>query len=193
MDFGAIDISGNLKTGRNELSIVAKPMDIQAEVEPVYLVGDFNVSSNGDKGWMITAAGEMDLGSWKSQEMPFYSHEVVYSRQFTNEVSNADYKVSLGDWYGSVAEIVVNGQPAGILVSQPWEMEISDLVKEGENTVDVIVTGSLKNLMGPHHNNPVRGFVTPWSFFAGPVHQPPAEEYDLIDYGLFEEFEILQY
>ncbi|MFC2126376.1 glycosyl hydrolase [Bacteroidota bacterium] len=191
-DFGVVDIAGNLKTGRNELSITAKPMDIQAEVEPVYLVGDFNVK-NADKGWVITSSKEMDLGSWKNQDMPFYSHEVVYARKFTNESANADYKVSLGDWNGTVAEIKVNGQSAGILVSQPWEMEISDLVAEGENTVEVVVTGSLKNQMGPHHNNPRRGFVTPWSFFAAPDHQPPATEYDLIDYGLYEEFEILQY
>jgi hypothetical protein len=45
--------------------------------------------------------------------------------------------------------------------------------------------------MGPHHLNPEHGFVTPWSFFRAPEHQPSGAEYDMLDYGLFEDFEVI--
>ena len=45
--------------------------------------------------------------------------------------------------------------------------------------------------MGPHHMNPEHGFVTPWSFIRAPLHQPSGLEYDMLDYGLFEDFEVV--
>jgi hypothetical protein len=96
----------------------------------------------------------------------------------------------LNDWNGTVAEVSVNGEKAGIIGWKPYELDISDLVINGENTVSVKVIGSLKNLLGPHHNDPTEGVVTPWSFFYAPAQQPPGTNYHLIDYGLFEDFEI---
>jgi hypothetical protein len=85
----------------------------------------------------------------------------------------------------------VNDEYAGIIGWPPYTLEIGSLMKDGENRVEVIVTGSLKNLMGPHHMDPNRGFVTPWSFFYAPENQPPGTEYDQLDYGLFEDFDVL--
>ena len=99
--------------------------------------------------------------------------------------------MKLSDWAGTVAEVKVNGESAGIIGWQPFELDITDQLNEGQNKVEVIVTGSLKNQMGPHHFNPTPGFVTPWSFFRGPADQPAGSTYDLLDYGLFEDFEIL--
>lgn len=187
--FGVFDLTANLKSGNNTIILTANPMDILAEVEPVYLFGDFGVEPM-DKGWLLTQQKAVQLGSWKEQQMPFYSHDISYSKTFTNP-SNGKAKVRLNDWNGTVAEIVVNGESAGIIAWKPYELDVSDYLKERENKVEVLVTGSLKNLMGPHHFNPLRGFVTPWSFFKGPAHQPSGTAYDLIDYGLFEDFEIV--
>ncbi len=190
-DFGVFDISKDLQAGRNVLTIIANPMDVRAEVEPVYLFGEFGLESL-DKGWKLIPQEDAQFGSWKDQKMPFYSHDVSYVKSFQNP-STGKVKVKLNDWYGTVAEVLVNGESAGIIGWAPYELDISDKLKEGENKVEVVVTGSLKNLMGPHHFNPGRGFVTPWSFFRGPVHQPSGEEYDMIDYGLFEDFEVVGY
>ncbi|MFW5835366.1 MAG: hypothetical protein ACOCU3_00270 [bacterium] len=58
----------------------------------------------------------------------------------------------------------------------------------GDNKVEVIVYGSHKNLLGPHHNVGRRGITTPWDFKRAPDIQPPGEEYDQLDYGLMEDF-----
>ena len=189
--FGVFDLATKLEAGKNTLTLTASPMDILAEAELVYLVGDFGVKSM-EKGWLLTPEKELQLGSWKAQQLPFYSHSISYSKTFSNS-SKDKVKVTLNDWAGTVAEVKVNGESAGIIGWVPYEKDITDLLKEGENQVAVIVTGSMKNLLGPHHFNPLRGFVTPWSFFRGPTHQPAGSAYDMIDYGLFEDFEVLRY
>ena len=101
------------------------------------------------------------------------------------------FKVKLGKWNGTVAVVTVNGSEAGIIFTNPWEIGITGMLNEGENNIAVTVIGSLKNLLGPHHNISRQGFVTPWSFKFAPETQPPGEAYDLQEYGLFEDFTLL--
>jgi len=58
--------------------------------------------------------------------------------------------------------------------------------------VEVRVLGSLKNLLGPHFNNPAPGLVSPWHFRNVKLY-PPGKDYQLIDYGLMEEFKLLHW
>jgi hypothetical protein len=188
--FGVFVISEHLKPGRNVITLQAKPMDIHAELEPVYLTGNFGLKSS-DKGWSLIKQTELEIGSWKQQTMPFYSNSVSYIKSFDATEQISAWKIKLNRWRGTVAEVLVNGESAGIIGWEPYELDISDLIKKGRNEVEVKVTGSLKNLLGPHHNNPTYGLVTPWSFFYAPDNQPPGTAYHLLDYGLLEDFEIL--
>jgi hypothetical protein len=190
--FGIFELSGYLQAGRNELQVSIRPMHIHAELEPVYLLGDFSLESV-DKGWIINPPVPMELGSWKSLGFPHYSGEVAYTRYFDHNGSYNNYRVKLNAWQGSVAEVWVNDNKAGIIGWAPYELEISPWIRQGENKVIIRICGSLKNLLGPHHNNPRPGVVTPWSFFYSPESQPPGLDYHLLDYGLFEEFVILGY
>jgi hypothetical protein len=190
--FGVLDITGWIHDGRNELRISAHPMDILAELEPVYLLGDFRLKSE-KKGWELIPVAHLYPGSWKKQGYPFYSDQVSYTQHFIADPRYEGYMIKLNDWYGTVSEVWVNGDQAGIIGWKPDRLDITPLVKDGVNEVSVRVTGSLKNLLGPHHNNPAHGLVTPWSFFYAPDHQPEGEDYDLLDYGLFEEFDLTGY
>ena len=191
--FGVFNISDYLKHGKNVITIQADPMDILAELEPIYITGDFGLKS-GKNGWIITQPKELILGSWKEQALPFYSESFTYSKTFeAKDEGKSNYLLKLNDWNGTVVEVLVNGESAGIIGWKPYELDISNLINQGENKVEVVVTGSLKNLLGPHHNNPGKGLVTPWSFFYAPEHQPSGTDYDQLDYGLFEDFEIYSY
>ncbi len=187
--FGVFELTSNLRSGDNILTIKAQPMDVLAEVEPVYLIGNFGVEAT-DKGWELVPEPEMQIGSWKDQKMPFYPNTVSYAKVIEKPQAENVW-VKLNDWSGTVAEVLVNGEHAGIIGWSPYTLEVGTFLKEGKNEIEVIVTGSLKNLMGPHHMDPNRGFVTPWSFFYAPEHQPSGSEYDQLDYGLFEDFEVL--
>ncbi|MGC9329025.1 MAG: hypothetical protein ACP5I1_15420, partial [Candidatus Hinthialibacter sp.] len=73
----------------------------------------------------------------------------------------------------------------------PWRLDISGKIKPGQNTISVVVFGSLKNLLGPHHAGKLRGSAWPGSFWRHPDGgQPNGGEYDVIGYGLFEPFTV---
>ena len=155
---------------------------------------------------------------WNQQGMPFYADGVAYTQTFdlgnvemvtrTYTVSNphteqlntvsmtrprSRYVVSLGKWYGSVAKVIVNGNEARYIGFAPWECDISKHVKQGRNEISVIVTGTPKNLLGPHHGGAVRGTAWPGMFMNGPKDGPPAgRNYDVIGYGMFEPFVVLE-
>ncbi|HBC38149.1 MAG TPA: hypothetical protein DC016_04605, partial [Porphyromonadaceae bacterium] len=63
-------------------------------------------------------------------------------------------------------------------------------LEKGKNQIDVCVIGSLRNLLGPHYNNPSQGLAGPfnWRNINAPI---PPEAYKMVDYGLFEDFELV--
>jgi hypothetical protein len=67
------------------------------------------------------------------------------------------------------------------------------MVKNGENEISIIVYGTLKNQLGPHHVGGLRGSAWPASFEASSEHQPGGADYDVIGYGLFDEFTLIEY
>jgi hypothetical protein len=118
---------------------------------------------------------------------------VSYRQQFRVGQTRGRFRVALPDWYGSVAEVKVNGNSAGYIVSPPWECDVTKQIKRGNNEVEVIVVGTLKNTLGPHHGNPALGTAWPAMFRNGPADgPPPGESYSTVGYGLFEPFVLRQ-
>jgi hypothetical protein len=128
---------------------------------------------------------------WDRQGHPFYAAGVAYRQKFNVPEPKGKYVVALGSWLGSVAKVLVNGQPAGYIAHQPWECDVTEHVQPGENAVEVVVIGTLKNTLGPHHAGRLRGAAWPHMFQRGPeTGPPPGASYDTISYGLFEPFEL---
>lgn len=186
---GLFDLSEALKTGQNQITINIDKMDVMAEIDKVFVLGPFDLEAV-ERGWRIVAERKKRLGSWKWQGCPFYAEKFLYQRNYSLQ-SGRKYWLKLGKWSGITASVRVNGQDTGIIAWPPYQIEISPFIKDGLNRIELIVYGSLKNLLGPHHNIKQRGMVTPWSFRYAPRKMPPGESYDLIDYGLFEEFSVL--
>ena len=188
--FGVYKIGQVLKAGDNTLSIKASPMKVNAEIEPVYILGDFSVDPVA-KGWTIDAPVKAYTeGSWKSQGLPFYSWGISYSKEFNIENADGKWDIALGHWNGTMAEVNVNGQPATEIAFPPYHSDITGLIKPGLNKVEVTVIGSLKNLLGPHHNNSKPGFVSPW-IWRNVKSYPSGKDYQTLDYGLFDDFVLL--
>src|ERR1035437_8360517 len=119
-------------------------MSIFAELESIYILGDFNLVS-ADKGFKIIKAGELELGSWKNQGLPMYSNNVVYGHHYNlKKKPGSKYVIKLNMWKGTVAEVNMNGNQMCIFYP-PYEVDITSFVKDGDNSVKVTVTGSLKN------------------------------------------------
>jgi hypothetical protein len=181
------DIGSEAQTDENLLALELSPMKIHAEIEPVYILGNFTVHPAA-RGWELKPPlDSFSTGSWKSQGWPFYSRQVSYQKTFEIGDAGKHYRVRLGDWSGTVAEVSVNGKPAGIIGFEPYSVDVSELIRKGSNTVEVIITGSNKNLLGPFHKKPAPGIVSPWHF-QGVKNYPPGNEYHQLDYGLMNGF-----
>jgi hypothetical protein len=126
---------------------------------------------------------------WNAQGHPFYSAGVAYRQSFELAGLSGGYRVRLPEWYGSVARVDVNGRRAGYIVSAPWECDVTPLLKRGANSIEVVVIGTLKNTLGPHHGNHAPGSAWPSMFQHGPGDgPPPGRSYSTIGYGLFAPF-----
>jgi len=195
--FGRIAIGQQAKVGENVVTITARPFTIYHELEPAYVLGDFALKSVA-RGFVITPETPLDMAAgarsgWRQQGHPFYGGAVSYRRRFDLGRPKGAYVVSLPDWYGSVARVAVNGKPAGHIVAPPWECDVTRHLKRGENVIDVVVIGTLKNTLGPHHSGAGLGSAWPSMFQRGPETGPPAgRDYHGVDYGLFEPFVLKQ-
>ncbi len=189
--FGVFGIGSLVRPGNNELAITVSPMKLVAEIEPAYITGDFSVIP-ADKGWTITAPpGTYGPGSWKTQGAPFYPYDFSYTRTFDVQDVDGRYEIGLGTWNGTVAEVAVNGQPAGIIGYPPYRLDVTSLISKGGNRITVTVIGSLKNLLGPHHNHPPKGIaISP--YWRNVKAYPPGREYEILDYGLIDDFLLLR-
>jgi len=184
-DFHCIGIEHEVKTGKNVVKLSMDHFNNRCDPSPVYVLGDFSLES-ARKGWNMLPSQRITCGSWKNQGLPFYSESVSYSKELSIDKSGG-YELELPDWNGTVAEVLVNGESRGVIQSQPYTMRFH--LEAGTNEVSVVVYSSLKNVFGPHHVY-ARGFMRPPAFRAGKEIMPEGKAYDVLDYGLFEDFEI---
>jgi hypothetical protein len=190
--FGRIDLSGAARVGDNEVTLTAAPFTMRHEIEAVYLLGDFTVQPEAS-GFSVAGDRPIGLGAWKDLGLPFYSQGVVYTERFTLPSVSGAYRVALTRWYGSVARVTVNGRPAGEIVSAPWHLDVTRLLRPGANAIDVLVVGTLKNTLGPHHGDPPLGSAWPSMFQAAPSPGPPAgTAYSTVPYGMFRPFTLVK-
>lgn len=188
--FGVYTIGNKIKQGINTIELSVTPMSIFAEIEPIYVIGDFSVIPE-NKGWSISAPiKKLTLGSWKEQKQPFYSWDVSYKKEYNIEDTSKPYTIQLNAWNGTVSEVYVNGQKVGIIAFDPYQLNIAPYLKQGVNQVEVRVIGSHKNLLGPHYNNPAPGLASPWHW-KNIQKQIQGTEYQMQDYGLMEDFDLI--
>lgn len=150
--FNVFDISKHVKEGLNKVSIKAEPMSIYAELEAVYILGNFSLTPQ-ETGFRITPAADLELGAWNKQGMHLYGDKVSYARNINIEEVEGSYFIKTEKWNGACLEVYVNRKKAGIIAFAPFELEISKYLKTGANEIKVTAVGTLRNTLGPHHAN----------------------------------------
>ena len=88
--------------------------------------------------------GRIVLGDWaKIDGLLSYSGGAWY-RKTVSLPSAKSVIMNLGNVVAS-AEVRINGQSAGIRVAPPWSLDITRLVKPGENQIEILVFNTLAN------------------------------------------------
>ncbi|MBI5385474.1 MAG: hypothetical protein HZA90_12415 [Verrucomicrobia bacterium] len=190
--FGKIALGSAARVGENVVTLKASPFTIFHELEPAYVLGDFTLRPAA-KGFVIAPDQPLQLGKWNEQGQPFFSKGVAYRQQFDVAKLDGKFVVALPSWYGSVAKVSVNGKLAGHIAAPPWECDVTTQLKRGQNTIEVVAIGTLKNTLGPHHGKQPLGSAWPSMFQKGPPNgPPPGSDYSTVGYGLFEPFQLKQ-
>ena len=187
-DFTLFSIGTHLHTGINKVEMSIDKFNVEAEIEPIYILGDFAVVTNDNK-WVISGRqNNYLLGSTKDRGAPFYPWEMCYSKSYHIDMKQDCYYISVPKWKGSLVQIWVNGQKAGLVFADPYNLDITDFIKSGKNRIEVRVIGGMDNFLGPHHSRS-NGSTPPWDWqkHNGNDH---ADGYILTDYGLFDDFEL---
>ncbi len=181
-----------LKAGKNTLTLKAPRMHVLAEVMPVYFIGNFLVKP-AKQGFEIADGNITKLGTWRESGLPFYSQKVAYTQNYTvAKTAKTAFKVKLNRWNGSVSEVLVNGQSAGLIAWQPNVLDVTSFLKEGSNEITIKVTGSLKNTFGFFYKKNEGSIFGPHSWNFAPEKVPDASAYFLLDYGMMEPFDLVQ-
>ena len=182
--FGTADITGLVRPGENEVTIVADRFDARLELEGIFLRGRFGVEAV-DGRWTLVPEAALDYGAWKDQKLPFYPYAVNYTYTATLDAAPKTALLAAADFAGTAVSARINGAEVLLNADGRRPSEIAPLLRAGENEIVVRVCGSMKNLMGPHFlPRPVRGSAWPAMWKQAPVHQPNPSAYDLMDFGL---------
>ena len=175
------------------------------EIEAIYLVGDFGVFSPhsvevvGHGGEELAGDFELDTpltavstGSIIAQGFPFFNGRMVLKNTVTLSADELENRsIVFSKRCTVVTKVKVNGKQAGTVLWQPYEISLDGFLVEGENTIEIELIGSLRNLLGPHHLHEDSFGVGPGSFFhnspiwRGGVNKRWNNAYTFVQYGIF--------
>ena len=111
--------------------------------------------------------GQMPLGDWSQMgALADYSGGAWYRKTITLAPEQAKGRVTLDlGKVAATAEVLINGKKAGVKITPPWTLDVSDFVKAGENKVEILVYNTLANHYGtiPTHyrGSPESGLIGP--------------------------------
>jgi hypothetical protein len=171
-----------LRQGGNELMLSCGYLN-RMEVEDCYLIGDFGVDPQRN---IVEEPKVLHFGDWCMQGYFHYCGSIIYSFDFNFDGSPSKKAVlELGEYSAVTISVQVNGESAGQI---PWRaangLELTGLLKPGNNQIDIEVVGSSRNLLGPLHQAGTGYEWTEWkSFRREGVEYTP--DYVVKPYGLF--------
>lgn len=176
------------------------------EIEAIYLKGNFAVKTdcnfeqldrramrtNGN--FYLTAAPQtLKSGSVIEQGYPFFAGSMTF-KQNINLSADAciNRSIKFDRLPSTVTKIKINGNCTEKIMWQPYEADVSQLLSEGENEIEITVTGNLRNMLGPFHLEDGENYwVAPICFF----HESPiwskglntnwVDSYCFVEFGLF--------
>lgn len=170
-----------LNAGMHELTIEGFYTH-EIELEDIFIIGDFCV----DMDRTITARkNKIHFGDWTSQGYYHYPGTITYKFMIPpKEKEEHKYFLNMGEFEGTLAVLKVNDKEAAcILKDSVKRIDITELLTESENCIELAVVGSPRNMFGPFHQTYTGCSRISWEDFRteGRFY---TEEYVLQPYGL---------
>ena len=149
------------------------------EIENLFLIGDFAVDATlaeeqptetwrnrnpilnpkplparyGQASLRLIADQDAPEGDFTRQGHPFYAGRLSCRGTVRLEAreEGVRYKLAFPKVEAITVQVKVNGQALPTVFCSPWEADVTDVLKEGDNEVELTLSGSLRNLLGPLH------------------------------------------
>ncbi len=150
-----------LRAGLNELTLACAYTNYM-EIEDCFLLGDFGVSL--DRA-VIAEPQSLQFGDWTAQGYLHYAGSMIY---------HANLSYTAGQfarlWLGQVSAVHVAVRVNGALAGHiPWQaangLDLTSFLKPGDNSLEIEVVSSPRNMLGPLHLAPGRQSWTDWLSF----------------------------
>ncbi|MDG0792647.1 hypothetical protein OMP38_18500 [Cohnella ginsengisoli] len=144
---------GCLRQGDNTISISGTNADAPS-IEAAYLIGDFGVELQDRRIGVLNRREDRCAGADLTLEgYPLYAGSVVLSAEVPLALKpDARYVLTMDAMEAITAHLSVNGADAGAMLWRPYEIDVTDLLREGRNRISLRIASSLHNLLGPHHH-----------------------------------------
>ena len=157
-------------------------------IEPMYLLGDFDVMLIGTEKTLSEPRKRLGFSSVTEQGMPFYGGNVVYSSEI--ETPDCSIEINVAKYRGALVGVKLDGEEKGCIILPPYRLWI-DGVKKGKHLLELTLYGNRNNTFGSLHN----GIKDAYN---GPEHwkRPNGEfiyEYQLSEMGIEKTPEIFVY
>lgn len=175
------------------------------ELESFYLVGDFGVACRGEwipserKSFLTTGdfclvrtQETIGLAHLERQGFPFFAGSITVEKNFDwdgiGAVHFAFKKLGI-----NCVEAELNGEPLAPVLWGPFEIDLTEAARRGENRLRLTLTNNLRNLLGPHHLGEEPEYTKPGSFQKERSFWNPEpvwdERYCFVETGLYGEEE----
>ena len=187
---------------------VKNKLTYDMEVEAVYLEGDFGVFTDEkfefiERGAIRTKGGfylsnapeKVTDGPLETQGYPFFAGSITLRKKIDLSAFEAKNAViEFKKLPSIVTGVRVNGKDVGKIMWKPYSADISDYVQVGENGIEITLTGSLRNLLGPFHLDEGETYTAlPFYFFkktnvwgwGDGVNRKWSDDYSFVQNGLF--------
>ncbi|MBQ3050237.1 MAG: hypothetical protein IJC94_09815 [Oscillospiraceae bacterium] len=141
-----IDIAPYVKEGMNILIMVGRVHNWKMPHKMPWVIvrGDFCLDANDA---IVAPKNDVDITDiYTKQGWRYYGGEAVYKNTFTME-EEKPVSVKINVKTNEVVEVVVNGKSAGTCCWAPYEVDITDLCKQGENRIELHITTTLEPTM----------------------------------------------
>ncbi|MET3128238.1 hypothetical protein ABID42_003357 [Arcicella rosea] len=177
--WGALFVVFKDKAIANTYTVPSKKETVLTKIDSPWKVSFNNKNVTFDK-----------LSSWSENtdaDVKYFSGTATYTNTFkiNNLSDKKSIEIDLGE-VKNIAEVIINGKNVGVAWKKPFKVDISEVIKTGENTIEVKVTNLWVNrLIGdaqPNEKNKT-------TFTTMPFYQANST---LLPSGLLTEVKILQ-
>lgn len=135
------------------------------ELESLYITGSFGVRAKDEisygerktifagRRFTLTKMPEtVNIEKITESGFWFFSGKMELTTDITvNKKENERYRLALNRLNSPAAEITVNGNKAATLIFAPFNADLTEYLKNGENELKITLLSGNRNLLGPHH------------------------------------------